>query len=106
MQIRNISFLFFFTIVFVVVVGALVAKSKADDRHAILVVTQETPLQDGATLINSRYARCHTVELIKQTTQTHAEWENTLAQMEKIGVTLSNDEKTVLIDYLTGVDTP
>jgi hypothetical protein len=57
-------------------------------------------------LINSRCARCHTAELIKQTKQTRAEWENTLAQMEKMGVTLTDDEKIVLIDHLIGVDEP
>jgi LSD1 subclass zinc finger protein len=77
-----------------------------DERNATLVAAQETSLQDGASLINSRCARCHTVELLKQTKQTRAEWENTLLQMEKMGVTLSDDEKNVLIDYLIGGDKP
>jgi hypothetical protein len=37
--------------------------------------------------------------------QTRAEWE-TPWRMEKMGVTLSDDEKIVLIDYLIGTDEP
>jgi hypothetical protein len=106
MQIRSVFLTFSLAIIFAVVVGALIANSNKDDRNATLVAAQETSLQDGASLINSRCARCHTVELLKQTKQTPAEWENALAQMKKMGVTLSDDEKIVLIDYLTGVDKP
>ena len=106
MQIRSIFLTLSFAIIFAAVVGALIANSTMDDRNAMLVATQETSLQDGASLLNSRCARCHTVELIKQTKHTRAEWGNTLAQMEKIGVTLSEDEKIVLIEYLTTVVKP
>ena len=106
MQIRSIFLTLSFAIIFAAVVGALIANSTMDDRNAMLVATQETSLQDGASLINGHCARCHTVELIKQTKHTRAEWGNTLAQMEKIGVTLSEDEKIVLIEYLTAVIKP
>jgi hypothetical protein len=46
------------------------------------------------------------VELLKQTQQTRAEWENTLAQMKTMGVNLSADEKIVLIEYLTDISRP
>jgi cytochrome c5 len=106
MQTKNVFLLISCIAVFVVVVGALDIHSNLDVKDTPLVVTQETSLQDGASLINSRCARCHTAELIKQTKQTRAEWENTLAQMEKMGVTLTDDEKIVLIDHLIGVDEP
>jgi cytochrome c5 len=106
MQIRNVFLTFSLVIIFAVAVGALVIHSNLDVQDTPLVVTQEMSLQDGASLINSRCARCHTAELIKQTKQTRAEWENTLAQMEKMGVTLTDDEKIVLIDHLIGVDEP
>ena len=106
MQNRNIFLTFSFAIIFAVAVGDLIIHSNLNVQDTPLVVTQATSLQDGALLLNSRCARCHTVELIKQTRQTRAEWGNTLAQMEKMGVTLSDDEKIVLIDYLTSVDKP
>ena len=106
MQIRSIFLTLSFAIIFAAVVGALIANSTMDDRNAMLVATQETSLQDGASLINGHCARCHTVELLQQTKQTRAEWENTLAQMEIMGVTLSDDEKIALLDYLTGVNKP
>jgi LSD1 subclass zinc finger protein len=106
MQIRNVYLTFSIAIIFAVAVGALIIHSNLNVQDTPPVVNQETSLQDGASLLNSRCARCHTVELIKQTRQTRAEWGNTLAQMEKMGVTLSEDEKIVLIDYLTGVDKP
>lgn len=102
MQIRNV----FLAIIFAAAVGALTLHSNLNVQDTPLVANQETSFQDGASLLNSRCARCHTVELIKQTKQTRAEWGNTLAQMEKMGVTLSDDEKIVLIDHLTGVDEP
>ena len=106
MQTRKTFLIFSLAIIFAVVVGVLVAKPNMDDRKATLVVTREASLQDGASLINSRCARCHSVELLKQTQQTRAEWENTLVQMENMGVNLSADEKMVLIEYLTDIDTP
>jgi LSD1 subclass zinc finger protein len=106
MLIRNVFLTFSLAIIFAVAVGALIIDSSLNVKDTARVVNQETSLQDGASLLNIRCAQCHTVELIKQTNQTRAEWENTLAQMEKMGVTLSNDEKIVLIDYLTGVDKP
>lgn len=106
MQTRNTFLTFSLVIIFAVAVGALITHSNLNVQDMPRVVTQETSLQDGASLINNRCARCHTIELIKQTKQMRAEWENTLARMEKMGVTLSDDEKIVLIDYLTGVDEP
>ena len=106
MQIRNVFLPFSLAIIFAVAVGALIIHSNLNVQDTPLVVNQETSIQDGASLLNSRCARCHTVELIKQTKHTRAEWEDTLAQMEKMSVTLSDDEKIVLIDYLTGVDKP
>ncbi|NJC97584.1 MAG: hypothetical protein C3F07_13885 [Anaerolineales bacterium] len=106
MKTRKLFLIFSFAIIFVAVVGAFIAKSNMDDRNATLPVTQELSLQDGASLINSRCARCHSVELLKQTKQTGAEWEKSLAQMENMGVNLSADEKIVLIKYLTGMDMP
>lgn len=106
MQTKKMFLIFSFAITFAMVVGALVAKSNMGDRKATLVVTRETPLQDGDSLINSRCARCHNVELLKRTKQTRTEWENTLAQMENMGVNLSADEKIVLIEYLTDISAP
>jgi LSD1 subclass zinc finger protein len=106
MQIRNVFPTFSLAIIFAVAVGALIIHSNPNVQDTPWVVNRETSLQDGASLVNSRCARCHTVELIKQTTQTRAEWGNTLTRMEKMGVTLSDDEKIVLIDYLIGTDEP
>jgi LSD1 subclass zinc finger protein len=106
MQIRNIFLPFSLAIIFAVAVGAFILHSNLNVQDTPLVGNQETSLQDGASLLNSRCARCHTVELIKHTKQTRAEWGNTLAQMKKMGVTLSDDEKIVLMDYLTNVDEP
>jgi hypothetical protein len=106
MQTRKILLIFSFAIFFAVVMGALVTRSNLEDRNTTLVVTRETALQDRDSLINSRCGRCHSVELLKQTRQTRAEWENTLARMENMGVNLSADEKIVLIEYLTEISTP
>jgi cytochrome c5 len=106
MQTRNAFLTFFLAIIFAIAAGALIIHSSLNVQDTPLIVNRATSPPDGASLLNSRCARCHTVELIKQTEQTRTEWENTLAQMEEMGVTLSDDEKIVLIDYLTGVDKP
>lgn len=106
MQIRNVFLTFSLVIILAVASGALVMRTNPDIQDTPLTVTQESPLQDGGSLLSSRCARCHTVELIKQISQTRAEWENTLTQMEKMGAALNDDEKIVLIDYLTGIDKP
>ena len=106
MQIRHVFLTFSLAIIFAVAIGALILHSNLNVHDTPLFVNQETSLEDGASLLNSRCARCHTVELIKQTKHTRAEWGNILAQMEKIGVTLSEDEKIVLIEYLTAVIKP
>lgn len=106
MQTRNTFLTFSLVIIFAVAVGALIIHSNPNVQDTPPVANQGPSLQDGASLLNSRCARCHNVELIKQTKQTRAEWGSTLAQMENMGVSLSDDEKIVLIDYLTGVDEP
>jgi hypothetical protein len=106
MQIRNVFLTFSLVIILAVAIGALVMRTNPDIQDTPLTVTQESPLQDGGLLLSGRCARCHTVELIKQSKQTRAEWENTLAKMQKMGAALNADEKTVLVDYLTGIDQP
>ncbi len=106
MQNRNVFLTFSLAIIIAVAIGVFIIHSNLNVQDTPLFVNEETSLQDGASLLNSRCARCHTVELIKQTKHTRAEWGNTLAQMEKMGVTLSDDEKIVLIEYLTAVDKP
>lgn len=57
-------------------------------------------LQNGLSILESRCAQCHTPQWLKKTKKTQTEWEITLAQMERIGVHLSDTEKDILIDYL------
>ena len=75
-------------------VGAL--NSTAQEPTA----SQAASSQDGLLILESRCARCHTAQWLKQTKKTRTEWEKTLAQMERMGVHLSDTEKNVLIDYL------
>lgn len=106
MQTRNIFLTFSLVIILAVAVKALVMNSIPDAQDVPLATSQEAGLQDGSSLIDSHCAQCHTIQRLKQTKKTRTGWENTLAKMERIGVSLSDTEKVVLLDYLTGIAEP
>jgi len=58
-------------------------------------------LPDGQSLLATHCTRCHLAQKLEQTEKSRTEWEQTLAQMERIGVHLSDSEKVVLLDYLS-----
>lgn len=67
---------------------------------------QVTSQEDGRSLLESLCAQCHIPQLLMQVKKERIEWEKTLAQMEAVGVHLSDDEREILLDYLTAADNP
>lgn len=67
---------------------------------------QSTPFPDGPSIIENHCERCHIPQLIIQVKKSRSEWEQTLDQMEKMGVSMSEDEKTTLLDFLISGDNP
>jgi len=70
------------------------------------VVSQVTPSQDGLSIIESRCTQCHVAQQLKQIKKPRSEWEKTLAQMEMMGVHLSDSERGALFNYLAVADKP
>jgi cytochrome c5 len=68
--------------------------------------TQEMPVPDGASLLESHCAQCHVPQWLEKMHKPRAEWEKIVALMEAMGVQLSDSEKVVLLDYLAGMDEP
>jgi len=57
--------------------------------------------QDGQVLMNKRCTPCHMNASFEQLDKTLAEWEETLLLMEAMGLQLSQDEKELLLEYLS-----
>jgi hypothetical protein len=70
------------------------------------IATQRNPPLDGPVLLEEHCAKCHVVQRLEQIEQSRAAWEKILMQMEGMGVHLSDTEKFVLLDYLTGTTNP
>ena len=58
------------------------------------------PALDGATLLETRCAACHSADRPKQARKTRAQWAQTVTQMIDRGAQLTEAEKTTLLDYL------
>ena len=70
------------------------------------IKSQKTPMQDGLALLKTHCIRCHNTAWFDKIETPRSEWEQALAQMEAMGVHLSDAEKFVLLDYLTAADKP
>ncbi len=55
---------------------------------------------DGATLVNTRCNKCHTLDRITSAHKTADQWKTTVERMISNGAQLTPDEETVLIAYL------
>jgi cytochrome c5 len=59
-----------------------------------------TPASDGATLLETRCSTCHSPDRATSARKTRDQWEQTVSRMIEHGAQLTEEEKTVLIDYL------
>jgi mono/diheme cytochrome c family protein len=58
------------------------------------------PVADGATLVNTRCAACHSPQRGLMATKTRDEWNQTVTRMIGKGAKVNAAEKTVLVEYL------
>jgi len=56
---------------------------------------------DGATLLQERCTKCHTLSRVESAKNTSAEWGSIVDQMIGKGAKLSSDEKALVVDYLS-----
>jgi cytochrome c5 len=62
------------------------------------------PEGNGAILLQTYCAHCHSVKLLEHTRKSRAEWEKTLARMERHSGLSSEAEKLIVLDYLAASD--
>ena len=55
---------------------------------------------DGEALLQDRCTGCHGLDRTTSATKTREEWEQTVTRMVQKGAELSEEEMTILIDYL------
>ena len=88
----------------------LAACSSTTEPTSSSAATVSTPdtatLQQGRTLLEERCASCHTIEKTTRRTGSAAEWDNIVTDMIKRGANLTEDEKTVLVQYLAATYQP
>lgn len=95
--------------------GMLIQADRVDVREDGNVVdsltpeaaaTQVTPREDGRYLLENHCTQCHVIQLLESIEKPLSEWEESLAQMEEMGVRLDDSEKDILLQYLAGAGKP
>jgi hypothetical protein len=86
------------------VIIAMLTGCKSDSAQptqAPPVAPAEPSTIDAANLLETRCSVCHSPDRAKQATKTHDEWDQTVTRMIGKGAQLTEEENTVLVDYLT-----
>ena len=87
--------------------GATHLESQADRLPYSSTTTEpgapSLSLLDGPALLDQHCTQCHLTEQLFQAKRSRAAWEMALVRMEKLGVGLSEDETSILIDYLVSI---
>ncbi len=56
---------------------------------------------DGASLVRSKCSTCHSVDWVTSASaDTRADWEGNITRMEAKGLTLTDEERATVLDYL------
>lgn len=55
---------------------------------------------DGATLLQERCTKCHTLTRVEQSSNTATQWKTIVDTMISRGAQLTPEEETVLVNYL------
>lgn len=74
--------------------------------NATTQVVQSPQLPDGQSLFGSYCTQCHIAPLLENSKKTRDDWEAVLAQMEEMGLSIEENEKEILLDYLTRAGKP
>jgi cytochrome c5 len=77
-------------VVVVLILGACGGGSSSDPAETA----------DGKTLLEDRCVQCHDLERTTSKQKTREQWEQTVTAMVQKGTQLSDEEQTVLVDYL------
>jgi len=65
----------------------------------ITIVYADTPSPRG--ILEQKCYNCHNINIVLKAQKDKDEWEKTLDRMVGYGAKLNNEERTILIDFLT-----
>lgn len=66
-----------------------------------IATTEVFAVDDGASLLEARCSVCHPSERPKSKQKTPEQWEATVSRMMGKGAKLNEEEKQILVDYLS-----
>ena len=89
----------FFLILFasLVILALAVACGGGEERTEVPPSSSTT---SGAELLQDRCTRCHTLDRVRASSKTQAEWEATVARMRGKGAELTDAEAQTLIEHV------
>jgi mono/diheme cytochrome c family protein len=64
----------------------------------------ESGAADGEALVEQKCTLCHTLDRVDQASKSADEWSATVDRMVGHGLVVTDDEKTVIVDYLAQRD--
>lgn len=59
------------------------------------------PQADGASLLQARCTRCHSLDRVQQSPRTSSEWQTVVSRMRSKGAQLNDAEAQLLVQHLT-----
>jgi hypothetical protein len=83
--------------------GSLLAACGAEEKTAVPTPEQEEAAPgtlDDKSLVEERCAECHDLGRVEQAMKTEEEWKATVERMVGKGAQLSQEEQTLVIQYL------
>jgi len=94
------------TIVFLLAITAAMAGCTSSSPTAEPTQASAPAAPDGATLLQERCSVCHSSDMSTHPGKTRDSWDRTVSLMIGKGAKLTDDEKTVLVDYLAATFGP
>jgi len=85
-------------LVLLLVAGSIACTSPQQPAPTSPAATAAPP--DGASLLQARCTRCHTLDRVQQTPRTVSEWQTVVARMRSKGAQLNDAEADALVQHL------
>lgn len=89
-----------FVVLLVVAASVVSACGGGTSEEPAIDAPAEEQVLDGERLLQERCTECHGLDRTTSAQKTRAEWDSTVTRMMGKGAELSDEEKTVLVDYL------
>lgn len=75
--------------------------NQGDGSDAAPPATPTPAASEGETLVQRKCSMCHTLDRVNDAEKDRAQWEQTVSRMEVNGLVVTDEEKSLIIDYLS-----